>query len=55
MLSCGEASGDLYAGALARELLAIDPTITISGLAGRASPPRAESSSRITAASTRAG
>ena len=34
MLSCGEASGDLYAGALARELLAIDPTITISGLAG---------------------
>jgi lipid-A-disaccharide synthase len=34
MLSCGEASGDLYAGALARELLALDPAITIAGLAG---------------------
>jgi len=34
MLSCGEASGDLYAGALTRELLALDPTIALSGLAG---------------------
>ncbi len=34
MLSCGEASGDLYAGRLTRELLALDPTITISGLGG---------------------
>ncbi len=34
LLSCGEASGDLYAGALTRELLTIDPTISISGLAG---------------------
>jgi len=34
MLSCGEASGDLYAGALARELLALDPAIAIAGLAG---------------------
>ena len=34
MLSCGEASGDLYAGALTRELLALDPTLTISGLGG---------------------
>jgi lipid-A-disaccharide synthase len=34
MLSCGEASGDLYAGALARELRAIDPTIRLSGLGG---------------------
>jgi lipid-A-disaccharide synthase len=34
LLSCGEASGDLYAGALTRELLALDPTLTISGLGG---------------------
>ena len=34
LLSCGEASGDLYAGALTRELLALDPTLMISGLGG---------------------
>jgi lipid-A-disaccharide synthase len=34
MLSCGEASGDLYAGALTRELLALDPTATVSGFGG---------------------
>jgi lipid-A-disaccharide synthase len=34
LLSCGEASGDLYAGALTRELLAIDPALSISGLGG---------------------
>jgi lipid-A-disaccharide synthase len=34
MLSCGEPSGDLYAGALTRELCALDPTITVSGLGG---------------------
>jgi lipid-A-disaccharide synthase len=34
LLSCGEASGDLYAGALIRELLALDPTLSISGLGG---------------------
>jgi lipid-A-disaccharide synthase len=34
LLSCGEASGDLYAGALTRELLACDPTIRIAGLGG---------------------
>jgi lipid-A-disaccharide synthase len=34
LLSCGEASGDLYAGALTRELLACDPTVKISGLGG---------------------
>jgi lipid-A-disaccharide synthase len=34
LLSCGEASGDLYAGALTRELLAIDPTLSIAGLGG---------------------
>ncbi len=34
LLSCGEASGDLYAGALIRELLALDPTIDIAGLGG---------------------
>ncbi len=34
LLSCGEASGDLYAGALTRELLALDPTLTIAGLGG---------------------
>ena len=34
LLSCGEASGDLYAGALIRELLAINPSLSISGLGG---------------------
>ena len=34
MVSCGEASGDLYAGALARELRAIDPGVDIAGLGG---------------------
>jgi lipid-A-disaccharide synthase len=31
MISCGEPSGDLYAGALAREIHARDPTATITG------------------------
>jgi lipid-A-disaccharide synthase len=35
MISCGEPSGDLYAGALATELLRLDPTTTIVGLGGR--------------------
>ncbi|MCU1384340.1 MAG: lpxB [Acidobacteria bacterium] len=34
LLSCGEASGDLYAGALTRELLALDPTVRVAGLGG---------------------
>ena len=34
MLSCGEPSGDLYAGALTRELRALDPFIVVSGLGG---------------------
>ena len=34
LLSCGEASGDLYAGALTRELLTLDPSLTIAGLGG---------------------
>jgi lipid-A-disaccharide synthase len=34
LLSCGEASGDLYAGALTRELKALDPSVTIAGLGG---------------------
>ena len=34
LLSCGEASGDLYAGALTRELLGLDPSLTISGIGG---------------------
>ena len=34
LISCGEASGDLYAGALTRELLAFDSTIRIAGLGG---------------------
>lgn len=34
MLSCGETSGDLYAGALVRELLARDPTVDVFGLGG---------------------
>jgi lipid-A-disaccharide synthase len=34
LLSCGEASGDLYAGALTRELRALDPSTAIFGLGG---------------------
>jgi len=34
LLSCGEASGDLYAGALVRELAALRPGVTVSGLGG---------------------
>jgi lipid-A-disaccharide synthase len=34
LLSCGEASGDLYAGALTRELRALDPQTTVVGLGG---------------------
>ncbi len=34
LLSCGEASGDLYAGALTRELRALVPDIEIAGLGG---------------------
>lgn len=34
LLSCGEPSGDLYAGALVRELRALDPGIAVSGLGG---------------------
>ncbi len=36
MISCGEASGDLYAGALATELSALDPAIRIYGFGGAA-------------------
>lgn len=34
MISCGEASGDLYAGALARELTALEPAAQVFGLGG---------------------
>ena len=34
LLSCGEASGDLYAGALARELRALAPDLDVFGLGG---------------------
>lgn len=34
LISCGEPSGDLYAGALVRELRAIDPQIAVSGMGG---------------------
>lgn len=34
MLSCAEASGDLYAGALTRELRRLDPALQIAGLGG---------------------
>ncbi len=34
MLSCAEASGDLYAAALTRELRAIEPDVQIGGLGG---------------------
>lgn len=36
LLSCGEASGDLYAGALTRELKALAPDISVAGLGGPA-------------------
>jgi lipid-A-disaccharide synthase len=34
ILSCGEPSGDLYAGALLRELRALDPSTQVRGLGG---------------------
>jgi lipid-A-disaccharide synthase len=34
LISCGEASGDLYAGALARELRALDPGVEVTGFGG---------------------
>jgi lipid-A-disaccharide synthase len=34
MIACGEPSGDLYAGALARELRTLSPGTTIAGLGG---------------------
>jgi len=34
LLSCGEASGDLYAGALTRALRELEPALAIAGLAG---------------------
>ena len=34
LVSCGEASGDLYAGALTRELLALAPEVRVAGLGG---------------------
>jgi len=36
LISCGEPSGDLYAGALVRELHKIDPEIAVSGMGGPA-------------------
>jgi lipid-A-disaccharide synthase len=33
-ISCGEPSGDLYAGALARELLALSPGVRVEGFGG---------------------
>ena len=34
MLSCGEPSGDLYAGALTTEIRRLDPTAEVFGLGG---------------------
>lgn len=34
MISCGEASGDLYAGALVRELRQLDPDVSVVGFGG---------------------
>jgi lipid-A-disaccharide synthase len=34
LLSCGEPSGDLYAGALVRQLRTFDPGVTVEGLGG---------------------
>ena len=36
MISCGEASGDLYAAALTAELRALDPSVRVSGFGGEA-------------------
>jgi lipid-A-disaccharide synthase len=36
LLSCGEASGDLYAGALTRELRALEPGLVVRGMGGPA-------------------
>ncbi len=44
LLSCGEPSGDLYAGALTRELRALCPDLTIGGLGG---PRFAEAGGRL--------
>jgi lipid-A-disaccharide synthase len=44
LLSCGEASGDLYAGALTRELRALVPDIDVSGMGG---PQFAASGGRV--------
>jgi lipid-A-disaccharide synthase len=44
LLSCGEASGDLYAGALTRALRDLDPGIAVSGLGG---PRFAEGGGRL--------
>jgi len=46
LLSCGEASGDLYAGALTRELRALAPGIEVAGLGG---PQFAEAGGRLLA------
>jgi lipid-A-disaccharide synthase len=35
LISCGEASGDLYAGALTRQLRQIDPAVSVFGFGGR--------------------
>ena len=40
MISCGEPSGDLYAGALAREILRLDPSTVDHRLRQRAAPAR---------------
>src|SRR4051812_25706147 len=34
MISCGEPSGDLYAGALATEILRADPSASVTGFGG---------------------
>jgi lipid-A-disaccharide synthase len=35
LVSCGEASGDLYAGALTRALRRLEPDVTVAGFGGR--------------------
>ena len=34
LVSCGEASGDLYAGALIRELRSLESGVSVAGLGG---------------------
>jgi lipid-A-disaccharide synthase len=50
MISCGEASGDLYAGALINSLRKLDPTVSVFGFGGAQMEAAARAWSATTAA-----